>query len=525
MKKVSTFLILLFVIIFSANAKSLYKTITLEELKDKVAGGWAGKMIGVSRGHLMEYKACGKMFDEDIPWTSDMVKESLQEDDLYGQINLMMTMEKSGLYASTTKLAEDLANAKFSLCHANLQCRKNYIDGIMPPLSGNPKYNMHADDIDFQIDADFIGFMNPGMPLSSAKMCNRIGRMMAYGDGLYGGIFISSMHSLAFFNNDPERLVVEALKTIPARSSYAKCINDVINQYRANPDDWQKTWHYIWNKWGNIDICVPFMDFDIDAKINGAFIVIGLLYGHGDFDKTMRITIGCGQDTDCNSSNVTAILGVMKGYSNIPDIYKSDIPLMSNDEFSYTTYSYNKTVAQTIAFLNENIKANGGKINGDIYTIKTQEPCFKGKLEQSFPNMYMNYFVQVRDSAQWRFKGNWQNFVYGDGDPDLFKMTNEPGASMEIPFDGTGVTVLGSWNVDGGRANVYVDGKFVKKIDTYYREDAGKYNDNRSHIFHILGLNPGKHSLRLVVTDDSNPKSTGHKIWIERIVVYSTRNS
>ena len=84
---------------------------------------------------------------------------------------------------------------------------------------------------------------------------------------------------------------------------------------------------------------------------------------------------------------------------------------------------------------------------------------------------------------------------------------------------------MGSWNIDGGRANVYVDGKFVKKIDMYYREDVGKYCDNRSHIFHILGLKSGKHFLRIVVTNDNNPKSTGHNIRIERIVVYNTRNS
>ena len=523
MKKNSMLLTLLFMVAISVSAEGKYKTITKEELRDKVAGGWAGKMIGVARGHEMEYKAVGKMFVGDIPWKSEMVKESLQEDDIYGQVSFMMMMEKYGLHVSDTKLAEGLANAEFSLCHANLQSRKNYLNGIMPPLSGSPKYNMHADDIDFQIDADFIGFINPGMPASSAKMCNRIGRIMSYGDGLYGGFFISSMHALAFFNDDPKQVVAEALKTIPAKSTYALCIKDVVDQYKLHPDDWQKTWQFIQDKWGRTDICVPFHDLDIDAKINGAFIVIGLLYGHGDFDKTMLITIGCGQDTDCNSSNVTAILGVMKGYSQIPDTFKSCIPSMANDTFSHTTYSYNKTVEQTMTFLDENVKANGGKIDRNSYLIKTQKPLFKGKLEQSFPNMYMSYQVQVKDSMQWTFEGKWSNFVYGDGDPDLFKMATEPGASMNISFTGTAATLLGSWNVDGGRANVYVDGKFVEKIDTYYREEAGKYNDNRSHIFHILGLKPGKHTLRLVVTDDKSSKSTGHKIWIERMVVYDTK--
>lgn len=514
---------LLFLLFLPANADNIYKIITQEDLKDKLAGGWAGKMIGVACGHKMEFKSVGTMFYGEIPWTSKMVEESLLEDDIYGQLNFMMIMEKYGQNVSANKLSEGFANAKFPLCHANLQARKNFTDGIMPPLSGTPLYNMHADDIDFQIESDFIGFINPGMPCSSAKICNKVGRIMAYGDGLYGGIFLSTMHTLAYFENDLERIVSEALKAIPAKSSYALCIKDVINGYKKYPNDWQRTWQYIYDKWGRTDICIPYHDFNIDAKLNGAFVIIGLLYGHGDFERTMQITIRCGQDTDCNSSNVAAVLGITKGYSNIPDKFKSNISTIADKPFLHTDYSYKKAVTQSLTFINENVLANGGHINGDIYKIKIQQPSFIGKFEQSFPRMSMSYQVQVRDSSKWTFKGKWNDFVYGDGDPDLYKMAMQTGASLEIPFQGTGVSLLGSWNVDGGRANVYVDGKFVRKIDTYYREEAGKYDVNRAHIFHILNLKQEKHVLILVVTEDKNPKSTGHKIGVERIVVYTTQ--
>ncbi|MEA4839580.1 MAG: ADP-ribosylglycohydrolase family protein [Bacteroidales bacterium] len=523
MKNIGVLFLLLFLLVLPANAGNKYKTITREVLKDKVAGGWAGKMIGVTYGHEMEYKAVGKMYDGEIPWTPEMVEESLLEDDIYGQLSFMMIMEKYGQHVSAEKLAEGFANEEFPLCHANLQGRKNFMDGIMPPLSGTPMYNMHADDIDFQIESDFIGFMNPGMPHSSAKMCNKVGRIMAYGDGLYGGIFLSTMHTLAYFDNNLERIVTDALKAIPAKSTYALCIRDVIDGYKKHPDDWRKTWQEIQDKWGKTDICIPYHDFDIDAKINGAFVVMGLLYGHGDFETTMQISIRCGQDTDCNSSNVAAVLGIVKGYSNISEKFKSYISVITDKNFLYTDYSYKKTVSQTLVFINENVIVNGGEINGDVYQIKIQEPSFKGNLEQSFSGMFMSYQIQVRDSAKWTFKGKWKDFVYGDGDSDLYKMATEPGASLEMPFEGTGVTLLGSWNVDGGRANVYVDGKFIRKIDAYYREEAGKYDVNRAHIFHILGLRPGKHTLNLIVSEDKNPKSTGHKIWVERMVVYATR--
>ena len=42
---------------------------------------------------------------------------------------------------------------------------------------------------------------------------------------------------------------------------------------------------------------VSFVPFNIDATINSAYIVIGLLYGQGDFAKTMDIATRCGQDS------------------------------------------------------------------------------------------------------------------------------------------------------------------------------------------------------------------------------------
>ena len=72
-----------------------------------------------------------------------------------------------------------------------------------PTLSGTPKYNAHANDIDFQIEADFIGLMAPGLPQCANEMRWRAGRVMNYGDGIYGGMFVSGMYAAAFFENDP----------------------------------------------------------------------------------------------------------------------------------------------------------------------------------------------------------------------------------------------------------------------------------------------------------------------------------
>jgi hypothetical protein len=88
-------------------------------------------------------------------------------------------------------------DAQYALWHANLAARRALKRGVPALLAGTPKYNAHANDIDFQIEADFVGLMAPGMPQSATDIAWRAGRVMNYGDGIYGGIFVSCMYSAA----------------------------------------------------------------------------------------------------------------------------------------------------------------------------------------------------------------------------------------------------------------------------------------------------------------------------------------
>ncbi|WP_353329687.1 ADP-ribosylglycohydrolase family protein [Bacteroides sedimenti] len=525
MRKISRFDFLYFVLILSAlfvSCKSShFVKMPVSEMEDKVKGAWAGKMIGVMYGREMEFKAIGTMYTDSIPWTPQLVEKSLLEDDIYGQLNFMMTMERLGLDAPVDSLAASFANAKFPLCHANLQGRKNYFDGIKAADLALPENSFHSDDIDFQIESDFIGFINPAMPISANRLCKKVGSIMSYGDGMYGGMFVSSLHALAYQSKDIYWIINNALLSIPQKSTYAKCIMDVLTAYKEDSQNWQYAWKKIQDKWGEDDVCAPYHKFNIDAKLNGAYVVIGLLYGSGDLKKTMEITIRCGQDTDCNSANAAAVIGVMSGYNSISQELKSYIPEIADKNFLHTDYSYNKVVSQTISFVKENVLNNGGKVDNENYIIKAQKPVAP-RLEQGYSNMKMAYQVQMNEKDKWRFEGNWKNFVYGDGDNDPYRVASKPGDAVEIDFTGEGVSLLGSWNVDGGKAKVYIDGKFIKEIDTYFREEAGKYDVNRAYLFHKIGLKPGKHTLRVIASENKNRASTGNKLYVERILVYKS---
>jgi hypothetical protein len=186
--------------------------------------------------------------------------------------------------------------------------------------------------------------MTPGLPKEANKYCERVGRVMNYGEGLYGGMFFGGMYSAAFFETDVRRVVEQGLAVIPAQSKYGKIIRDVLDWSARNPDDWKRTWQLIEDKWDKDHACPvgALNPFNIDAGINGAYVALGLLYGKRDFAQTVEISTRAGQDSDCNPSSAAGILGVMLGYEKIPDFWKSGIPALADKKFQFTNYSYNE---------------------------------------------------------------------------------------------------------------------------------------------------------------------------------------
>ncbi|HCR89766.1 MAG TPA: hypothetical protein DIW50_04750 [Prolixibacteraceae bacterium] len=357
--------------------------ISKAKLQDKLKGGWAGQVIGCTYGGPTEFRWNGTMINDHvpIPWDENKILWWYENhpglyDDVYMDMTFVETFEKYGLDAPDSLHALAFAHAEYPLWHANQAARYNILNGIMPPASGHWKNNPHADDIDFQIEADFAGLMSPGMVNSAIEIGNRIGHIMNYGDGVYGGIYVAAMYSLAYVYDDIELIVSEALKTIPAESEFHQCIANIIQWHKKYPGDWKSTWFEAQKKWTSEKGCPAgvFVPFNIDAKINAAYIVIGLLYGEGDFGSTVDISTRCGFDSDCNPANAAGILGTMIGYSQIPDFWKKGINKVEEINFRYTNMSLNKVYDIGYRHAFEMIKKNGGKEEGENLMIKYQTP-------------------------------------------------------------------------------------------------------------------------------------------------------
>lgn len=494
MKK--TFILTAFICMSITMKSNAQQTIsmTTAKLQDKIKGGWAGQTIGVTYGAPVEFRFQGTMINDyqKMKWYDGLLKKSMTEapgiyDDLYMDISFVEVFEKLGLDAPAQAHADAIANAGYMLWHANQAARYNILTGIPAPASGYWLNNPHADCIDFQIEADFAGLMSPAMTNTACEISDKVGHIMNYGDGWYGGVFVASMYSLAFTSNDINYIVSEALKTIPENTKYHKCISDVIRWHKQHPKDWKSTWFEIQKKWTD-DIGCPggvFNQFNIDATVNSAYVVLGLLYGNGDYSKTIDIATRAGQDADCNPSTAGGILGTMLGYDAIPAYWKLGLKDVEDLDFKYTHTSLNKVYRLSYEQALQNIQNHGGNINGNIITIKKQIPK-PVKWEQSFTGIlpFDRQWIGKNLDNEYEFEFTGNAFVInGEYKPTTGSVYDENRTEVAV-------------------VEMYIDGVLAETIKlpmsfTKRRHEiAWKYQlENKLHKVKLKLLNPSKESI------------------------------
>lgn len=504
-------------------------TLTREALMDKIRGGWAGQTIGVVYGAPTEFKFCGTLIPEEIPigWGEGYVKHWWDRkpglfDDVYNDLTFAEAFEQLGLEADSGQLAMRFAYAPYHLAHANQAGRYNVRQGIMPPESGNWLNNPHADDLDFQIEADFIGLMAPGLLPEALDIADRVGHIMNSGDGFYGGAYVAGLYSAAFVESDPARIVDMALEAIPEESTFRQCIDDVRRWHKAYPDDWKAAWFEILKKWG-LDTGCPkgvSLSFDIDAKLNSAYVTLGLLYGGGDFGRSLEIATRCGQDSDCNPATVGGVLGVVLGLDALPSFWKDPVMEIWDLDFEGTDVSLAKGAEYSFRHALQLIEKAGGKVGETEVTIPQRKPEVL-PLEQNFVDTYPLMRDQkdawMEREYSFDFSGNgfviWGNLVCLRGiSADYAARVSKKHVGSEVfalaEEDDPYVAEIEVW-IDGALDQVSL---LPMKGTSRKLEPAWKYR-----------MTEGRHTVRLLWR---NPRPDTYLLRINAIQYYSeTRNT
>jgi hypothetical protein len=465
---------------------------------DKIKGGWAGQTIGCTFGGPTEFRYPSTFIPEDqpLPWDEDRIASAFRRtpglyDDVYMDLSFVEVIAKEGWDAPAASFAAAFATAKFPLWHANQMARYNLLRGIPPPESGHWLNNPHADDIDFQIEADFAGLMSPGLPNAAAAIADKIGHIMNYGDGWYGGVYIAAMYALAFVTSDLEFLVEKALSILPPSSSFSKAMRDVIRGHRENPEDWRETWLKVQTTWGR-DVGCPegvFTPFNIDAKINCAWVLMGLLYGDGDFGKTLSVSARCGDDSDCNPASAGGILGTILGYDKIPGLWKQGLAAIEEMPFPYTSLSLKDAARISTKQAIDNVLRNGGRVD---------EP-------------FIEIAVQVPKSV------NLEIGFEGHNPAERRSLNLDLATSASFTFEGIGFAVSGETVSPDGehrvvRVEMAIDGRPGRVIDL-----PTDFLVRNPTPFWAYGLPPGRHNVVLRILDPG-PKN---RVRLTDLVVYT----
>jgi ADP-ribosylglycohydrolase len=474
--------------------------LSTEMLRDKIKGGWAGQTIGVTFGGPTEFRYRGTMIDDYTPiaWYDGLLEETFVKtpglyDDIYVDLTFVDVVEKYGVDAPADRFADAFAHAGYQLWHANQMARYNILRGMKPPVSGDWRNNPDADDIDFQIESDFIGLMSPGMPTAASGMADRVGHIMNSGDGWYGGVYIASMYSLAFISSDVNYVVIEGLKAIPVGTRFHQTISAVIDLHKQYPDDWKRAWFEIQKKWAEDVGCADgvFAAFDIDARLNAAYVVLGLLYGGGDMTRTISIATRAGQDSDCNPSSAAGILGAIVGYSKIPAFWKQGLSDVEPMAFQHAGLSLNDAYDLTVKHALDVIRRNGGEVAPDHVVIAVQ-PVKAVRVEQNFEGHFPIAELPLRRRVS---------------DETTFS------------FEGIGFAVQGSARSEHDKdqvivAELYIDGQMLETIEL-----PTNFTRRRFTPFWKYGLPDGKHTVRLKIRNPSPDAS----LSMERAIVYGSK--
>lgn len=288
--------------------------INKELYRDKVHACWIGKNIGGTMGTPYE----GKTQLQDIKGFVTPKGTILPNDDLDLQLVWLLAMEQHGPYSMSSQILSEYWISyipphwnEYGVGKCNLKA------GMLPPLSGEYENDKWKNSNGAWIRSEVWACMAPGFPdiaIQYAFMDASVDHGIS--EGTYAEVFTATLESAAFFESDIRKLINIAFSKIPSDCRVSRSVKLVLESY-DNGLDWQTTRNLLVKDSEDLGW--------FQAPANIGYTVLGLIYGEGDFKKSMIYAINCGDDTDCTGATVGALLGIINGTKGIPTDWSDHI--------------------------------------------------------------------------------------------------------------------------------------------------------------------------------------------------------
>ena len=281
------------------------------DLREKLTGCFIGKNIGGTLG--MPYE--GTETYNDLTWYRPVPEQAMANDDLDLQLVWLEAFKNNGIALDCKILGEYWC--KYIDCHMDEYgvALRNMDKGILPPLSGLHD-NFFTDGMGAAIRAEIWAALFPGRPLVASYYAMQDASVDHYGEGVYAEMFIAMLESHLYTSEELEKSLEFAIGFLPEKSSMKEAFN-AIRQWHANGIAVDDVRDLIMKHYGSINFG--------EVVMNISFVVMAMVYGDGDFSKTILLAVNCGQDTDCTAATAGAIMGILVGDSRIPEHWKSKV--------------------------------------------------------------------------------------------------------------------------------------------------------------------------------------------------------
>ena len=366
----------------AAANRRLQRTIDLpaEVLRDKIRGGLLGQLLGNLNGlpHEMKYLAEPGSVTEYTPalpqgaWTDD--------DTDFEWVYIKVMQDENCLLlppARIRRLWQERINKR-------IWCSNQYARQLMdldlePPETGMSVFNPWAD---FNISGQFIcetfGLLAPALPQTAARIGLNYTRVTIDGEPAQTTQLFTGMIATAFVENDLDALLDAGLCAIDPNSTISQIVKDVRAWHKEQPDDWRATRRLLKENYGKHN---GEMRDRNGYELNTGSVIAALLYGQGDFGKTLLAAFNFGWDADCNAATAGTIIGVVKGYRwmlaqgwQIVDRYKNTTRENMPADETITSF------ADRLVDLAEKVivEQGGQRLTTDgaiVYRINTQKPA------------------------------------------------------------------------------------------------------------------------------------------------------
>lgn len=289
------------------------KTLTAEELEDKIRGGLIGQIFGNLNGLPHEFKYIAEPGKVES-YTPGLPEGARTDDDTDIEWVYLAEMERTGRTLLPPERIGELwrENMNAGIWCANLYARHLLDLGIEPPLTGRIALNPWST---FNISAQFVsesfGHIAPGMPRTAARIGIHYTHTAVDGEPIQTTQLFTAMIATAFFEKDVEKIVAAGAAALDPRSAIVPIVADVRAWVKEHPGDWRETRRKIRDKYTRHG---GGMRDRNGYELNTAAILASLLYGGSqDLRESLRLAFNFGWDSDCNAATCGAIVGVILG--------------------------------------------------------------------------------------------------------------------------------------------------------------------------------------------------------------------